>query len=1041
MALDPKIAALKSSGVYRFEFDKSQTISIPAEQIRMVVGFSKKGPFNTPIYVSDSGYFIDVFGNIDRSMERKNSYFHRTCLGALERGPILALNLLRLNNEDTESFDMDVVQDLSYSASATTVNDTVASDKYSGFFNTNKYWYPDADSFLSNINPTLNTNKLFNLVNIGNTAISVIVRKADPSSLKGFDITAKEWYGMAQVPSYLHADDYISDFFIDVIVIGGNWGPDSNLYQRFASDPMFASYFHQTKGIIRKLNSLTDTTDTSLATFLSLPEIQHIATYTGCLLPDFIDLNGDNMFIEDLINADTAKNGLFCAINKAAFDSDELLSGTSLGIDMIGHSIEYIQPESIDFLSYKETIVSDLTYSQDGSAPSTLDLTSVTITDNSDGNIEFSGSLSAAPDFFAAVDATAFRANETGQIGTYIIDGTYALPVIAVTTTPTTAAMVVSPGTSGLVASDFTTSTTYLNYTALDFVVDGNDSTPLPLGTIQGGPESTLYTAVHNGTVTTGDKIIWDETSTGVYADATLGYIVAETTTSTNIVYASGGSYYDLTIVDTDYPINVANIIAFTTTTFDIGSEISIDLTEAYFDTAQDLGTVGDLIIQTLKGSLNTTVPATAVSGVSNIVTVAAAYSSYLSVGDYLLQNAGSSTEPSRLTRITKISAAAGTGILTVTTVGKILLSTINSIVTIEVYKPIEKWTDYYTIAGLNGFTHNPLYHVPDGTQTRQDDIINDVLSGTNLFNALVDRDNITFRYLVDSFGLGVQANSKRLFAYLCKTRGNALAILNAPSLKDFKESTNPSFLDLQGAVSTRMISEGGNLTLNPTTTYSLPSVADGSSYCVFYAPYIAVRDRGKNILIPPAAYVSNDYIDKYANALPWSIVAGPRRGVISGRGVVGLEYNFSKVDRDYLEPFGINPIVMQSGSGIVIMANKTAQQNVKSALSSAHVREVLIYVEDGMAAILKNFIFEFNTAQTRLEIKTLADNFMKRVQSDSGVYAFRNIMDETNNTPDVIDMNMGIIDTYLEPIKGLEIIVHRTTVLKTGTIATGQYL
>ena len=65
----------------------------------------------------------------------------------------------------------------------------------------------------------------------------------------------------------------------------------------------------------------------------------------------------------------------------------------------------------------------------------------------------------------------------------------------------------------------------------------------------------------------------------------------------------------------------------------------------------------------------------------------------------------------------------------------------------------------------------------------------------------------------------------------------------------------------------------------------------------------------------------------------------------------------------------------------------------------------------------------------------------MKKVQSDSGVYAFRNIMDETNNTPDVIDMNMGILDTYLEPVKGLEIIVHRTTVLKTGTIATGQYL
>jgi len=95
------------------------------------------------------------------------------------------------------------------------------------------------------------------------------------------------------------------------------------------------------------------------------------------------------------------------------------------------------------------------------------------------------------------------------------------------------------------------------------------------------------------------------------------------------------------------------------------------------------------------------------------------------------------------------------------------------------------------------------------------------------------------------------------------------------------------------------------------------------------------------------------------------------------------LEFAFDKNDRDVLEPFGYNPIVFERGVGLTIKGNKTAQQGIQSALSSAHVREAMIYIEDGLAEILKNYLFEFNTAQTRLEIKTLADNFMESVKKD----------------------------------------------------------
>jgi hypothetical protein len=282
---------------------------------------------------------------------------------------------------------------------------------------------------------------------------------------------------------------------------------------------------------------------------------------------------------------------------------------------------------------------------------------------------------------------------------------------------------------------------------------------------------------------------------------------------------------------------------------------------------------------------------------------------------------------------------------------------------------------------------------------------------------------------------------NKEEIAMLCKERQNASAILNAPMVKELKACTNPSFIDENtGTFSTRYIATGGNLNLNPTALYTLPSVNEGATFAFYYGPGLNILENGRTKVIPPAAYVSNNYIDKYSDALPWSIVAGPRRGVIGGAGVQGIEYAFDKNDRDVLEPFGINPIVFERGVGLTIKGNKTAQQSIQSALSTAHVREAMIYIEDGLAEILKNYLFEFNNAQTRLEIKTLADNFMESVKKDGGVYDYRNIMDTTNNTNDVIDNNMGILDTFVEPVKGLEILVSRVTILNTGEIASGNF-
>ncbi len=1036
MAISPQIASLRSSGTYRFEFDKSQTVSIPAEQIRMIVGFSKKGPFNTPIYVSDTGFFSDVYGSIDRTLERKGSYFHRTCLAALERGPILALNLLRLNNDDSEG-NADKIEDVVFSTSATQINDTKSSDLFAGFFNRDKFWFPDTEAFIKNV--TSSGNKLFNLTNIDKKPLTVIVKRAD--FISGFDITVKEWYGISNIPEFLHKDDYISDFMIDVIVIEGDFGPkstDTTPYERLASDPLFASYFDKSRGIKRKV-SVADSTDTSLEAFLNLPEVNHIATYTGCLIPDFIDLNSNNLFIETIINTETSKTGLFCSINKEAYDSGELLSGVDGGLDLIGHNLEWEQPTTIDFLSYKETIKANLDYAKKSVTLKAInDCTGLNPVLASSGNLLISVDSSTNATFYNIVAQEEFRENELSPriLGSYLqADSGEFVPVITKQVTATTALIEVSV-VGGITETSFDTALSgndlkYVNYTDIDFLVD--DLVAAPADSIIAAYSNDMYTSVEQGTITDGDKMIWDADGSGDPQAAEVLYIDSTITTFDSIVY--GGLYLSGAITDTNYLIPVAKIEGYEDSSF--VTQGTFNFSEVFFDNTDTPAATDTLVIQTLKGALNSTIPATATS-LSNVIEVHSDYANKLAVGKYIVADDGGTTGPSRLTRIVRISQNATT--LTVTTVGKVLFKTVNAVPSVEVYSKIGDWVDYYTLFSLNGFTYTS-YHLPDGSMEQQNNILYDTISGTKLYKALIDKDNITFRYIVDSFGLGIESGSKAVLCNLAKTRQNAFAILNAPAIKDFKESTDPSFLDAQGLLDTKMISEGGDLTKNPKVVYTLPGVEQGSNYAGFYIPYVLVRDRGKNLAIPPAGYVSNNFVEKYTSSVPWAIVAGPRRGVVGGRGLVGLEYNLSKEDRDWIEPFGLNPIIFQSGTGIVIFGNKTAQQNIKSALSSIHVREVLIYIQDGIAAILKNFIFEFNTAQTRLEIKTLADNFMRQIQADNGVYDFRNIMDETNNTPDVIDKNIGILDTYVEPVKGLEILVHRTTVLKTGAISTGEFI
>jgi phage tail sheath protein FI len=101
--------------------------------------------------------------------------------------------------------------------------------------------------------------------------------------------------------------------------------------------------------------------------------------------------------------------------------------------------------------------------------------------------------------------------------------------------------------------------------------------------------------------------------------------------------------------------------------------------------------------------------------------------------------------------------------------------------------------------------------------------------------------------------------------------------------------------------------------------------------------------------------------------------------------------------------------------------------------LNNVHVRDLLITVEEGVEDILSRYIFEFNDATTRLEIKSIVDTFLDGVRSAGGIYNFFTQMDDTNNPPEIIDQNKAIIDIAVEPARGIQIAISRITVTKTG--------
>ncbi len=204
------------------------------------------------------------------------------------------------------------------------------------------------------------------------------------------------------------------------------------------------------------------------------------------------------------------------------------------------------------------------------------------------------------------------------------------------------------------------------------------------------------------------------------------------------------------------------------------------------------------------------------------------------------------------------------------------------------------------------------------------------------------------------------------------------------------------------------------------------------SNYVATYYPWMKTIDSNTNKLttVPPstllpAVYAANDRL-----AAEWFAPAGLNRGGITG--AVSVLNRLTHSERDTLYENKVNPIAAFPGQGIVAFGQKTLQDKA-SALDRINVRRLLINLKKFVASTSRFLVFEQNTSTTRQRFLNTVNPYLESVQQRQGLYTFKVVMDESNNTPDVIDRNILAGQIFLQPAKTAEFIVIDFNILPTG--------
>lgn len=360
----------------------------------------------------------------------------------------------------------------------------------------------------------------------------------------------------------------------------------------------------------------------------------------------------------------------------------------------------------------------------------------------------------------------------------------------------------------------------------------------------------------------------------------------------------------------------------------------------------------------------------------------------------------------------------------------------------ISVHQPLQNAFKYVKPVCLNGlklsnkhrpgFDENGNYSLEAGVSK-----VYSVLNEEGILRGLKNKEMISFRYIIDTMagGLGAGLEGKNILANLAKSVGKCTGLINFPSITEMTLSTDPLFCeaDLQSSISktfdTKYIPTGGNPDAYCSNPLTLPTREEGSDYIGIFSPFLKYRTGSRTILIPPAAHVANAFNSKYTGGDPYGTIANTN-GILNDSNIVGVEYLFDDTDRDNLEPYGVNPIIVQDGK-IMIYGDRTGYQDVLSDLNYLHIRELLNTIELECQAVLKNYVFKANNSLTRAEIVRRLDPILEEKLTSGALYSYNIVCDETNNTPEIINRAFGVVDIHVICTKNMEKIVQRIIIDK----------
>jgi phage tail sheath protein FI len=203
------------------------------------------------------------------------------------------------------------------------------------------------------------------------------------------------------------------------------------------------------------------------------------------------------------------------------------------------------------------------------------------------------------------------------------------------------------------------------------------------------------------------------------------------------------------------------------------------------------------------------------------------------------------------------------------------------------------------------------------------------------------------------------------------------------------------------------------------------PTTSLNSSYAALFWPWVQIMDglNSQKLYIPPSGIAAEVFAQSDYASEQWFAPAGLNRGTV--KNILQAQFRPTLGERDamYSQGNAINPIATFRGSGVVVWGQRTLQR-LPTALDRINVRRLLIFLRRVIDRAAVGLVFEQNDSTMWRKFNNIVSPILDGVKARRGIVDYRVVMDETTNTPDIIEQNQAVGDIFIKPTKTAEIII-----------------